>query len=68
MILYTQKREREVKTMFQMIRAISVALVAGITFGIFVWFSISYIDVFMHNLTPNYVYPKWNFFEFFLSL
>lgn len=54
--------------MFQMIKAISIALVAGITFGFFVWFSISYIDVFMHNLTPNYVYPNWNFFEFFLSL
>lgn len=31
------------------------------------WVVVSYIDVFMHNLTPNYEYPIWNFFTLFFG-
>lgn len=51
--------------MLNMIRIFIIALIVGLSFGMFVWFTISYIDVFMHSLTQGYIYPKWNIFTLF---
>ena len=51
--------------MLNMIKAFAIALIIGLSFGMFVWFIISYIDVFMHNLTQEYSYPSWNIFTLF---
>lgn len=65
MLYYIQIKEREVNTMLNMIKAFTIALIIGLSFGMFVWFIISYIDVFMHNLTQEYSYPSWNIFTLF---
>ena len=65
MLYYIQIKEREVNTMLNMIKAFAIALIIGLSFGMFVWFIISYIDVFMHNLTQEYNYPNWNIFTLF---
>lgn len=51
--------------MLNMIKGFAIALIAGLSFGMFVWFTISYVDVFMHSLTQGYEYPSWNLFTLF---
>jgi len=53
--------------MFNTIKSLIVVLVWTFFVGIFVWVSISWIDIVIHNLeSDNYVYPIWNFFIFFI--
>ena len=59
---------KDIKTVIAMIMAIITFIIKIVFIGVLVWVLISLVDVTIHNFTMEYMYSKWNIFQFLFNI
>lgn len=50
----------KIKSVWYVIRLVTLLLIMAVCFTIVAWFIVSYLDIVFHNLSSEYEYPDWN--------